>query len=95
MDGNVKRVDRGNGLSQMQLTHQNLCWLLVTLYLGGSDPKVTLTLTDLDGRKLINKTYEIPENRELRVALDGLSTGLYVLRLSSDSLRSEHKLIKQ
>jgi hypothetical protein len=67
----------------------------VTLYLGGSDPKVTLTLTDLDGRKLINKTYEIPENRELRVALDGLSTGLYVLRLSSDSLRSEHKLIKQ
>ena len=67
----------------------------VTLYLGGSDPKVTLTLTDLDGRKLIHKTYEIAENRELRVTLDGLSTGLYVLRLSSDSLRSEHKLIKQ
>lgn len=57
--------------------------------------QTTLTLTDLDGQKLIHKTYEIPENRELRVTLDGLSTGLYVLRLSSDSLRSEHKLIKQ
>jgi hypothetical protein len=67
----------------------------VTLYAGGSDPIVTLTLTDLEGRELMKELFDVPENRELQVRLDHLPQGLYLVSLTSEHIRSLHKLIKQ
>ena len=67
---------------------------IASIYVGGSDTKVQLTLKDLSSQLIESKTFEIPSDRIIQLPVSHLKTGMYFIELKSLEVQKELKLIK-
>ena len=67
---------------------------IASIYVGGSDTEVQLTLKDLNSQLIESKTLEIPSDRIIQLPVNHLKTGMYFIDLKSDKVQKELKLIK-
>jgi glycosidase len=65
------------------------------LYVGGVDELVAISISDLNGRLHHINEYQIPANRVVELDLSNYISGVYIIQLSSKTLQSNLKVIKE
>ena len=66
-----------------------------TLYVGGEDNDVSLSMFDNAGRLLWVKNKKVNSSRSLDVIVSNLKSGTYYLKVESKTVRKTAKLIKK
>jgi len=65
------------------------------VYVAGVDQSVSAVLRDLSGNTRIQQEMSVPQNRVIELDLTQLPTGVYVLMLSGETVRTTEKIIKE
>lgn len=64
-------------------------------FVAGLDQSISLVLRDLSGGVRINRHAQVPQNRVIELDLTPFPSGIYVLMLSGQTIRSSEKIIKK
>ena len=65
------------------------------LFVAGSDGEVELRVTTLSGNVVSTATLLVPANRIIETSLGNLPQGMYLITLSSTTVKTTHKIIKE
>ena len=65
------------------------------LWIGGFDEKVNITLFDITGRVIWTRNDKVPYSRSLNVPLSNVKSGLYILKVNSETIKKSIKVIKE
>ncbi|WP_405413067.1 thrombospondin type 3 repeat-containing protein [Maribacter sp. Asnod1-A12] len=67
----------------------------LTIYLGSDTlPEVTISLFNVNGISVLSKKIK-PINNEIKLGVDGLATGVYLLNIKSGNTLSNYKIIRK
>jgi hypothetical protein len=67
----------------------------LTIYLGAeAAPEITISLYNVNGTSVLSKNMK-PSNNEIKLSVDGLATGVYLLNIKSGSTLSNYKIIRK
>ncbi|MDF4203986.1 thrombospondin type 3 repeat-containing protein [Maribacter sp. SA7] len=67
----------------------------LTIYLGtNAAPEVTMSLFNVNGTSILSKQMK-STNNEIKLSVDGLSTGVYILNIKSGKTLSNYKIIRK
>ena len=64
------------------------------LFVAGGDAEVELRVTTLSGNVVSAATLPVPANRIIETSLGSLPQGMYLITLSSTTVKTTHKIIK-
>jgi len=65
------------------------------LWVGGSDDNVNITLFDITGRVIWTRNDQVPYSRSLSVPFNNIKSGLYILKVDSETIKKSIKVIKE
>ena len=65
------------------------------LWIGGFDEKVNITLFDITGRVIWTKNDKVPYSRSLNIPFSNVKSGLYILKVNSETIKKSIKVIKE
>jgi len=65
------------------------------LWVGGNDQNVNMTLFDITGRVIWTRNDNVPYSRSLNVPLSKVKSGLYILKVDSETIKKSIKVIKE
>ena len=65
------------------------------LWVGGNDENVNMTLFDITGRVIWTRNDKVPYSRSLNVPLSKVKSGLYILKVDSETIKKSIKVIKE
>jgi hypothetical protein len=65
------------------------------VYVGGIDSNVRITIRDISGTIYKSSDYQIPSNRVVELDLSDYISGIYFIQLSSKTVQSNLKVIKE
>jgi hypothetical protein len=65
------------------------------LWVGGNDQNVNMTLFDITGRVIWTRNDKVPYSRSLNVPLSKVKSGLYILKVDSETIKKSIKVIKE
>ena len=82
-------------VSETILVYPNPTSDWVQIYVGGTDDSVALSVSDLNGNTLVKEELNIPYNRVIQFDLSSYKTGLYFIRLQSNTVQSNLKVLKK
>jgi len=82
-------------VSEEVLVYPNPTTSWTQLYVGGVDTKVDISIRDLNGRLHHLKEYQIPANRVVELDLSNYISGIYLIQMSSKTVQSNLKVIKE
>ena len=63
--------------------------------MGGSDDNVNITLFDITGRVIWTRNDQVPYSRSLSVPFNNIKSGLYILKVDSETIKKSIKVIKE
>jgi len=67
----------------------------LTIYLGSdSNPEVVISLFDVNGTSILSKQMK-STNNEIKLSVDSLATGIYILNVKSGNTLSNYKIIRK
>lgn len=67
----------------------------LTIYLGANAaPEVTISLFNVNGTSILSKQMK-STNNEIKLSVDGLATGVYILNIKSGNTLSNYKIIRK
>ncbi len=67
----------------------------LTIYLGtNAAPEVTISLFNVNGTSILSKKMK-STNNEIKLGVDGLATGVYILNIKSGNTLSNYKIIRK
>ena len=65
------------------------------LWVGGNDENINMTLFDITGRVIWTRNDNVPYSRSLNVPLSKVKSGLYILKVDSETIKKSIKVIKE
>ena len=65
------------------------------LWVGGNDENINMTLFDITGRVIWTRNDKVPYSRSLNVPLSRVKSGLYILKVDSETIKKSIKVIKE
>ena len=65
------------------------------LWVGGFDENVNITLFDITGRVIWTRNDQVPYSRSLNVPFNNVKSGLYILKVDSETIKKSIKVIKE
>jgi hypothetical protein len=65
------------------------------LWVGGNDKDVNLTLFDITGRVIWTKNDQVPYSRSVDVSFSSIKSGLYILKVNSQTINKSIKVIRE
>ena len=65
------------------------------LWVGGFDENVNITLFDITGRIIWTRNDKVPYSRSLNVPFSNVKSGLYILKVDSETIKKSIKVIKE
>ena len=66
-----------------------------TLWVGGNDQNVNMTLFDITGKVIWTRNEQVPYPRSVNVPLSNVRSGLYILKVDSKTIKKSIKVIKE
>ena len=66
-----------------------------TLWVGGNDQNVNMTLFDITGKVIWTRNEQVPYSRSLNVPFSNVRSGLYILKVDSKTIKKSIKVIKE
>jgi len=82
-------------VSDEVILYPNTTQGMIQVYVAGVDQSVSAELRDLSGNTRIQQEMSVPQNRVIELDLTQLPTGVYVLMLSGETVRTTEKIIKE
>ena len=82
-------------VSEEVIVYPNPTQGMVQVYVAGIDQSIKTELRDLSGNIRIQHEVSVPRNRVIELDLTQLPTGVYVLMLSGETVRTTEKIIKE
>ena len=82
-------------VSEEVILYPNPTQGMIQVYVAGVDQSVNVVLRDLSGNTRIQQEMSVPQNRVIELDLTQLPTGVYVLMLSAETVRTTEKIIKE
>jgi|GEM_PF-574589 hypothetical protein len=82
-------------VSEEVIVYPNPTQGMIQVYVAGVDQSITTELRDLSGNTRIQQEVSVPRNRVIELDLTQLPTGVYVLMLSGETVRTTEKIIKE
>jgi len=82
-------------VSEEVILYPNPTQGMIQVYVAGVDQSVSAVLRDLSGNTRIQQEMSVPQNRVIELDLTQLPTGVYVLMLSGETVRTTEKIIKE
>jgi hypothetical protein len=68
---------------------------IIQVYVAGIDQSINTKLWDLSGNIRIQQEVKVPQNRVIELDLTQLPSGVYVLTISGETVRTTEKIIKE
>ena len=65
------------------------------LWVGGNDENINMTLFDITGRVIWTRNDKVPYSRSLNVPFSKVKSGLYILKVDSETIKKSIKVIKE
>ena len=65
------------------------------LWVGGNDQDVNITLFDITGRVIWTKNDKVPYSRSVNVSFSSIKSGLYILKVNSETINKTIKVIRE
>ncbi|SUZ86092.1 uncharacterized protein METZ01_LOCUS38946 [marine metagenome] len=65
------------------------------LWVGGFDDNVNITLFDITGRVIWTRNDKVPYSRSLDVPFNNVKSGLYILKVDSETIKKSIKVIRE
>jgi len=65
------------------------------LWIGGDDKDVNITLFDITGRVIWTKNDKVPYSRSVDVSFSSIKSGLYILKVNSETINKTIKVIRE
>ena len=65
------------------------------LWVGGNDEDVNITLFDITGRVIWTKNDKVPYSRSVNVSFSSIKSGLYILKVNSETINKTIKVIRE
>ena len=65
------------------------------LWVGGDDKDVNITLFDITGRVIWTKNDKVPYSRSVDVSFSSIKSGLYILKVNSETINKTIKVIRE
>ena len=65
------------------------------LWVGGNDKDINLTLFDITGRVIWTKNDKVPYSRSINVSFSSIKSGLYILKVNSETINKTIKVIRE
>ncbi|MGY8946274.1 MAG: PA domain-containing protein [Flavobacteriales bacterium] len=65
------------------------------LWVGGNDKDVNITLFDITGRVIWTKNDQVPYSRSVDVSFSSIKSGLYILKVNSETINKTIKVIRE
>ena len=66
-----------------------------TLWVGGNDQNVNMTLFDITGTVIWTRNEQVPYSRSVNVPFSNVRSGLYILKVDSETIKKSIKVIKE
>ena len=66
-----------------------------TLWVGGNDQNVNMTLFDITGKVIWTRNEQVPYSRSVNVPFSNVRSGLYILKVDSKTIKKSIKVIKE
>ena len=66
-----------------------------TLWIGGDDQNVNITLFDITGKVIWTRNEQVSYSRSLNVPFNNVRSGLYILKVDSKTIKKSIKVIKE
>ena len=66
-----------------------------TLWVGGNDQNVNMTLFDITGKVIWTRNEQVPYSRSVNVPFSNVRSGLYILKVDSETIKKSIKVIKE
>ena len=66
-----------------------------TLWVGGNDQNVNMTLFDITGKVIWTRNEQVPYSRSVNVPFSNVRSGLYILKVDSKTIKKSIKIIKE
>ena len=82
-------------VSEEVILYPNPTQGMIQVYVAGIDQSIKTELRDLSGNTRIQQEMSVPQNRVIELDLTQLPTGVYVLMLSGETVRTTEKIIKE
>jgi hypothetical protein len=82
-------------VSEEVILYPNPTQGMIQVYVAGIDQSIKTELRDLSGNIRIQQEVSVPRNRVIELDLTQLPTGVYVLMLSGETVRTTTKIIKE
>ena len=65
------------------------------LWVGGNDENINMTLFDITGRVIWTRNDKVPYSRSLNVPFSEVKSGLYILKVDSETIKKSIKVIRE
>ena len=65
------------------------------LWVGGNDKDINITLFDITGRVIWTKNNQVPYSRSIDVSFSSIKSGLYILKVNSETINKTIKVIRE
>jgi len=65
------------------------------LWVGGFDENINITLFDISGRVIWTRNDKVPYSRSLNVPFSNVKSGMYILKVDSETVKKSIKVIKE
>ena len=65
------------------------------LWVGGFDENVNITLFDITGRVIWTRNDKVPYSRSLNVPFSNVRSGMYILKVDSETIKKSIKVIRE
>ena len=82
-------------VSEEVIVYPNPTQGMIQVYVAGMDQSIKTVLRNLSGNTRIQQEVSVPQNRVIELDLTQLPTGVYVLMLSGETVRTKEKIIKE
>ncbi len=73
----------------------NPCENDLNIFVGGQDQEVQVTLFHLNGTKVISTHHQPDANRIVKLAVGGLSSGIYLVHVLGNTVNQQAKIVKK
>ncbi|MEY3600717.1 MAG: hypothetical protein RLZZ463_1494 [Bacteroidota bacterium] len=82
-------------VSEEVIVYPNPTQGMIQVFVAGLDQSISIIIRDLSGGVRINRHVQVPQNRVVELDLTEFPSGIYLMTLSSQTIRSSEKILKK
>ncbi|MGA1385231.1 MAG: T9SS type A sorting domain-containing protein, partial [Flavobacteriaceae bacterium] len=82
-------------VSEEVILYPNPTQGMIQVFVAGLDQSISIIIRDLSGGVRINRHVQVPQNRVVELDLTEFPSGIYLMTLSGQTIRSSEKILKK